>query len=126
MLLEQPPGAQHAQRKLGERAKRPQHPDPIQPADLDELERKSGRRHQLGLKAIARTDEDRLMPVGLQLARHGEQRHHVSARPSAGHHDCRHPFPYSMPISSVPGVFADAQQHSQADQRAHQANCRPR
>ncbi len=66
------------------------HADAVQSADLDELERKTGRRHQFGLEAVARADEDGLMAVGFELSRHREQRHHVPARSSAGHHDGRH------------------------------------
>ena len=108
MLLQQLDGAQHAERKLGERAKLPQHAHPVQAANFDELERKTRRRHQLRLKAVARADEDRLMAVGLQLSRHREQRHHVPTRPSAGHHDCCHPcaiaqYPEcSLTLSNIP------------------------
>ena len=63
----------------------------------------------LRLKAGARSDEDGLMAARLQLARHREQRHHVPARPSAGHHDRRHPcssirqYPEcSLTLSSMP------------------------
>ena len=80
----------------------PQHPDTIQTADLDELERKSSRRHQLRLKAFAGANEDRLMAVGLQLPRHRQQRHHMPARSSAGHHDgCHHLFHPQYPECSL-------------------------
>ena len=92
MPIEQLLRPQDAEWQLGQRSNCPQHPHAIQAANVDELERKSSRRHELRLKAFAGADEDRLVAVGFELPRHREQRHHMPTRSSAGHHDGCHTF----------------------------------
>jgi len=81
---------QHADRKLGQSAQAARHADTVESANLDELQRKSGRRHQFGFEAGSSADEDALVAPRLQLSRHGEQRKHVPSRPPSGHYNRRH------------------------------------
>ncbi len=90
MLIQHSEHLQYAQRKLCKRPNRPQRTHALEPADLDELQRKSSGRNHLRFEAGARADEHALMSAPLQLARHGEQRNNVSARPAPGHYDGCH------------------------------------
>ena len=72
-------------RQLPQRARRLHQPHALQPADLDELDRKAGRRDQFRLQTRRRSDKERLVPTPLQLPRHGQRRDNVAPGAAPGH-----------------------------------------
>ena len=91
MLLQEGKNFADASRKLGQRANGARDSYPLQTADFDELQRKSGGWDELGFKARACTDEYGMVAARLQFARDREQWDYVASRAASRHHDRRHP-----------------------------------
>jgi GAF domain-containing protein len=73
-----------ADRQLEQRRRRLAQTDPLQAADLDELEREILAGHQLGLESVGRANEKSGVAALAEFAGDGERWDHVAAGAATG------------------------------------------